>query len=153
MEFEVNDCFETLLSVCKAEDVSLRARYKQMRDMLERVCREQMQNESLQTTDLSARINYVAVKVGLTYTEQNRLHTFRLTSNRILNHQEGAGQEGLLRDAKTLAFFIRKVYRVDIPRELYGLLPEADAAYIIKAPGKRVAQRIRVCYQHKDERY
>jgi superfamily I DNA and/or RNA helicase len=153
MEFELNDCFEILLSVCKAEDVPLRSRYKRMRDLLERVCREQMQNESLQTTDLSARINYVAVKVGLTYAEQNRLHTFRLTSNKILNHQGETGQESLLRDAKTLAFFIRKVYRTDIPRELYDLLPKADATYIIKAPGKRIAQRMRVCYQHKDEQY
>ncbi|MDR0658162.1 MAG: AAA family ATPase [Mediterranea sp.] len=153
MEFEVNDCFEILLSVCKAEGISLKARYKQMRDLLERVCREQMQNESLQAADLSARISYVAAKVGLTHTEQNRLHTFRLTSNKILNHQEGAGREGLLRDVKTLAFFIRKVYRVDIPGKLYELLPKADAACIIKVPGEQVAQRIRVCYQYKDERY
>jgi hypothetical protein len=153
MEFDVNDCFEILLSTCKAKDVSLKTRYKQMRDLLERVCREQMLNESLQMTDLSARINYVAVKAGLTYTEQNRLHTFRLTSNKILNHQEGDGQEGLLRDARTLAFFIRKIYRTDIPRKLYELLPKADATYIIKAPGKRVAQRMRVCYQYTDEQY
>jgi len=153
MEFELNDCFEILLSVCKTEDIPLRTRYKQMRDLLERVCRDQMQNESLQMTDLSARINYVAVKVGLNYTEQNRLHTFRLTSNKILNYQEGTGEDSLLRDVKTLAFFIRKVYQVDIPQKLYDLLPKADATYIIKAPGEKVAQRLRVCYQYSDEQY
>jgi hypothetical protein len=153
MKPEINDCFEILLFACKAEDAPLKARYKQMRDVLERVCREQMRDESLQATDLSARVNYVAMKAGLTYTEQNRLHAFRLTSNRILNHQDDDGREGLLRDARTLAFFIRKVYRVDIPGELYELLPEADAPCVIKAAGERVARRIRVCYLRKDERY
>ena len=153
MEFEVNDCFELLLSACKAEDIPLKIRYKQIRDLLERVCREQMQGESLQMTDLSARISYVAVKVGLNYVEQNRLHTFRITSNRILNRQEEARQESLLRDIKTLAFLIRKIYQVDIPKELYALLPKADATYILKTPGEQVAKRMRVCFQYKDELY
>ncbi|NDV81270.1 DEAD/DEAH box helicase [Bacteroides sp. 51] len=153
MEFEISDCFEILLSACKAENITLKTRYKQIRDLLERICREQMQSESLQMTDLSARINYVAVKVGLNHVEQNRLHTFRITSNKILNRQEEAGQENLLRDIKTLAFFIRKVYQTDIPKELYRLLPKTDATYIVKAPGKQVAKRMRVCFQYMDELY
>ena len=86
-----------------------------MRDLLERICRAQMQNESLQMTDLSARISFVAAKVGLSVAEQNRLHTFRLTSNAILNRQQEPNREQLLRDAKTLAFFIRKILEEDIP--------------------------------------
>ncbi|MDR3118981.1 MAG: AAA family ATPase [Mediterranea sp.] len=151
METELNDYFDILLSVCRAEDVSLRARYKQLRGVLERVCRELMQNEGLQATDLSARINYAAVKAGLNYAEQNRLHTFRLTSNKILNHEEEPLRANLLRDAKTVAFFIRKVYGADIPADLHGLLPETPAA--VRAAGGRVARRMRVCYQYKDDRY
>ncbi|RAZ93402.1 hypothetical protein DK853_40455, partial [Klebsiella oxytoca] len=78
---------------------------------------------SLQMTDLSARISFVAAKVGLSVAEQNRLHTFRLTSNAILNRQQEPTREHLLRDAKTLAFFIRKLFEEDIPQELYRLLP------------------------------
>ena len=55
---------------------------------------------------LSARISFVGAKTGLTYAEQNRLHTFRLTSNRVLNHQLVPTRENLLRDVKT---FIIKI--------------------------------------------
>lgn len=41
--------------------------------------------------------------------EQNRLHTFRLTSNAILNRQAEPQREQLLRDAKTLAFFVKRL--------------------------------------------
>lgn len=55
-------------------------------------------------TDLSARISFVASKLGLTVSEQNRLHSFRLVSNDILNHRTLPLREHLLRDVKTLAF-------------------------------------------------
>ena len=84
---EAIESYELLLAVCREKGVELVVGYKQMRDLLERICRSEMQNESLQMTDLSARISFVGAKTGLTYAEQNRLHTFRLTSNRVLNHQ------------------------------------------------------------------
>lgn len=119
---EAIESYEILLAVCRAEDAYLAVGYKQMRDLLERICRAQMQNESLQMTDLSARISFVAAKVGLSVAEQNRLHTFRLTSNAILNRQQG-NREQLLRDAKTLAFFIRK-----LPRGYsHGTIPATSA--------------------------
>jgi len=124
-----------------------------MRDLLERICRGQMQNESLQMTDLSARISFVSAKVGLSVTEQNRLHTFRLTSNAILNRQQEPNREQLLRDAKTLAFFIRKLLDEDIPLELYRLFPRADATYLVAPPARERVQRMRVCFQYADEQY
>ena len=71
------ESYELLLAVCREKGVELVVGYKQMRDLLERICRSEMQNESLQMTDLSARISFVGAKTGLTYAEQNRLHTFR----------------------------------------------------------------------------
>lgn len=124
-----------------------------MRDLLERVCKELMRNESLQMTDLSARIGYIASQFDLSVAEQNRLHTFRLTSNDILNNRKVPEEPELLRDAKTLSFFIRKVHGVDIPEQLYRLLPRADATYIIQPPGNRKIQRMRVCFQYADEDY
>lgn len=110
------ESYELLLAVCREKGVELVVGYKQMRDLLERICRSEMQNESLQMTDLSARISFVGAKTGLTYAEQNRLHTFRLTSNRVLNHQLVPTRENLLRDVKTLAFLIRKLiyYRTTV---------------------------------------
>ena len=150
---EAIESYEILLAVCQAEDAYLAVGYKQMRDLLERICRGQMQNESLQMTDLSARISFVSAKVGLSVTEQNRLHTFRLTSNAILNRQQEPNREQLLRDAKTLAFFIRKLLDEDIPLELYRLFPRADATYLVAPPARERVQRMRVCFQYADEQY
>ena len=55
---EAIESYEILLAVCRTEDAYLAVGYKQMRDLLERICRAQMQNESLQMTDLSARISF-----------------------------------------------------------------------------------------------
>lgn len=150
---EAIESYEILLAVCWAKDAYLAVGYKQMRDLLERICRGQMQNESLQMTDLSARISFVSAKVGLSVTEQNRLHTFRLTSNAILNRQQEPNREQLLRDAKTLAFFIRKLLDEDIPLELYRLFPRADATYLVAPPARERVQRMRVCFQYADEQY
>lgn len=150
---EAIESYEILLAVCRAEETYLAVGYKQMRDLLERICRAQMQNESLQMTDLSARISFVSAKVGLSVAEQNRLHTFRLTSNAILNRQQEPNREQLLRDAKTLAFFIRKLLEEDIPSELYRLLPRADATYLVAPPARERVQRMRVCFQYADEQY
>ena len=153
MENEVNESFEILLAACRTANSNLAVAYKQLRDLLERLCRAQMQDESLQMTDLSARISFVSARAGLTIVEQNRLHTFRLTSNAILNRKEEPVREKLLRDAKTLAFFIRKLYEVEIPGELYHLLPRADATYLVAPPAKKRIERMRVCYQYADEQY
>ncbi|QIU94482.1 AAA family ATPase [Bacteroides faecium] len=150
---EAIESYELLLAVCRAEDARLAVGYKQMRDLLERICRSQMQNESLQMTDLSARISFIAAKIDLSAGEQNRLHTFRLTSNQILNRRLEPTRENLLRDAKTLAFLVRKLSEEDIPDELYRLLPKADATYLVAPPARERVQRMRVCFQYADEQY
>ena len=81
MNAEIKEYFHLLKGVCRAEYPSLGIAYRQLRGLLEHLCRTQMTDSSLQMTDLSARINFVSSKLGLTVTEQNRLHTFRLTSD------------------------------------------------------------------------
>ena len=150
---EAIESYELLLAVCKAGEDELTVGYKQMRDLLERICRAQMQSGSLQMTDLSARISFVAAKTGLSVGEQNRLHTFRLTSNQILNRRLEPNRENLLRDVKTLAFLIRKLSGENIPDELYRLLPRADAIYLVAPPARERVRRMRVCFQYADEQY
>ena len=99
MDCEVKEYFSILLEACHVEEISLDVAYRQLRELLERLCRTQMPDGSLQMTDLSARISFVASKAGLSTVEQNRLHTFRLTSNAILNRQAEPQREQLLRDA------------------------------------------------------
>lgn len=150
---EVKEYFDVLLAVCKEGNVPLDVAYRQMRELLERLCRTQMADGSLQMTDLSARISYVASKAGLSMVEQNRLHTFRLTSNAILNRQAEPSREQLLRDAKTLAFFIRRLTGADIPAGLYRLLPHADATYVVSPPARERIRRMRVCFQYADDTF
>ena len=145
--------FDLLLEACKADDASVGAAYRLLRELLEQLCRTQMPDSSLQMTDLSARINFVAAKTGLSVVEQNRLHTFRLTSNAILNRREEPRREALLRDAKTLAFFTKRLTGEEIPAELYRLLPKADATYIVSPPARERVRRMRVCFQYADERF
>ena len=118
MDCEVKEYFSILLEACHVEEISLDVAYRQLRELLERLCRTQMPDGSLQMTDLSARISFVASKAGLSTVEQNRLHTFRLTSNAILNRQAEPQREQLLRDAKTLAFFVKRLTGEEIPAEL-----------------------------------
>ena len=150
---EAIESYELLLAVCKAGEDELTVGYKQMRDLLERICRAQMQSSSLQMTDLSARISFIAAKTGLSVGEQNRLHTFRLTSNQILNRRFEPNRENLLRDVKTLAFLVRKLSGENIPDELYRLLPRADATYLVAPPARERVRRMRVCFQYADEQY
>lgn len=153
MEHDVKESFELLLAVCRTQDDRMAVGYKQLRDLLERLCRAQMREQSLQMTDLSARLSYVAVRVGLSVVEQNRLHTFRLTSNAILNGKQAPEREQLLRDVKTLAFFVKKLTGEEVPDALYRLLPRADATYIVAPPARERRRRMRVCFQYADEQY
>lgn len=150
---EIKESFDILLAACRADDTQTGMAYKQMRDLLERICRSLMQNESLQMTDLSARISFVASLTGLSIAEQNRLHTFRLTSNDVLNRRTNPTRNNLLRDAKTLAFFLKKLSGAAIPEELYRLLPPTDATFIIAPPAPKQVDRMRVCFQYSDEQY
>lgn len=153
MEAEVQEYYNLLTTICRDESIPVGVAYRRLREVLERICRTQMAGINLQMTDLSARINFVASKAGLTHTEQNRLHTFRLTSNAVLNRQSFPSRENLLRDAKTLAFFVKSLTGEEIPAELYRLLPRADATYIVAPPAKERIRRMRVCFRYADETY
>lgn len=153
MSLEVTEAFDLLKTLLIDAELSMRSAYRQLRGLLEYACRTQMAESSLQMTDLAARISFVASKVGLTIVEQNRLHTVRLTSNEVLNRQLEPTREQLLRDVKTVAFFIRKLGGTDIPEQLYRLLPAADATYRVAEAGCRQVRRMRVCFQYADDTY
>ncbi len=155
MNQEANDYYNSLLGIYLNEESSLTMKYRQMRDLLERLCRHSIQNERLQMTDLSARISYLASVANLSRNAQNQLHTFRLTSNAVMNRREEPTHEFLLRDLRTLALTVKSLLQEDIPQALYDILPrQADIPVSpVSVPhGKRI-KRIRVCFQYSDETY
>ena len=56
MDCEVKEYFSILLEACYVEEISLDVAYRQLRELLERLCRTQMPDGSLQMTDLSAQV-------------------------------------------------------------------------------------------------
>ena len=120
MNEEIAEYYEELYNLCAVEqEQPLARRYRQLREALERVMRQQMMGTGLQATDLAARINYVATQFALDGREQNQLHTFRLTSNDILNHRKEPSEQEFLRDLRAVAYAYRKIFHEDIPPKLY----------------------------------
>ena len=64
MNAEIEEYFYLLREVCRADDSSLGTAYRQLRELLEHLCRTQMTDSSLQMTDLAARINFVSSKLA-----------------------------------------------------------------------------------------
>ncbi len=153
MNNEVQEYYALLSALIRQKDLPLIPVYRQFRGLLEHLCRTQIPEGSLQFTDLSARISFVSSKINLSVPEQNRLHTVRLTSNVLLNGEGNFSPEVVLRDAKTLAFFIKKLSGEEIPDELYHLLPRADATYLVNPPASERVKQMRVCFQYLDEQY
>ena len=103
MSEEVREIYIELWSLCKDVERPLCHKYRSLRELFERVAREQMQNVSLQATDLAARINYLATQYSLDRWVKNALHTFRLTSNDVMNHRKEPLEEEFFRDIRAVA--------------------------------------------------
>lgn len=152
-EFNFVAYYNALLTIVSGTESPLYSKYRNLKLLVERICKDEMNMVDLQTTDLSARISFMADRFGLSYREQQRLHTFRLTANAILNGESSGEEESLLRDVKSIAFFIKKVCGEQIPDELYALLPQQDAVYRITPLGDKQIKQMRVCFQSADENY
>lgn len=154
MNEEIAEYYEELYNLCAVEqEQPLARRYRQLREALERVMRQQMMGTGLQATDLAARINYVAAQFALDGREQNQLHTFRLTSNDILNHRKEPSEQEFLRDLRAVAYAYRKIFHEDIPPKLYTLLPKQETTPAVKREKETRIRRIRVCFDYADESY
>lgn len=154
MNEEIAEYYEELYNLCAVEqEQPLARRYRQLREALERVMRQQMMGTGLQATDLAARINYVATQFALDGREQNQLHTFRLTSNDILNHRKEPSEQEFLRDLRAVAYAYRKIFHGDIPPKLYTLLPKQETTPAVKREKETRIRRIRVCFDYADESY
>ncbi len=147
------DNYDILLAAASCREDELKIAYRQLRELLEECCKSQLDETTFQKADLAASINYVAVKLNIDNVAQHRLHTFRLTSNAILNNQEEPTRDSLLRDVKTLAFFVRLISDQPIPPSLLHLLPQADATYTASPSFVGKEKRMRVSFLYKDDQY
>ena len=141
-----------LWSLCDNRECPLLHRYRSLRVSFERIVREQMQNVSLQATDLSARINYVVSQFSLSDACKKELHTFRLTSNDVMNHRKEPVESEFLRDIRSVANAYAGIFATPIPKELYERLPKKTEVSM-KRGGFALQRRIRVCFECADEEF
>ena len=62
MENDAKCYYDTLWNIITNKESSLVFKYKQLRSLLERICKAEMSSVDLQATDLSARISYISDK-------------------------------------------------------------------------------------------
>lgn len=151
MNEEIREIWLELWMLCTNGERPLSHRYRSLRESFERVIRGQMQHAGLQCTDLAARINYVASQFSLTVQEKNALHTFRLTSNDVLNRRKDPARDEFLRDVRSVGEAYCKMFSVSLPKELSDVLPEQKAGVSMKRGKMEVVRRIRVSFDYADE--
>ena len=122
----ITEYYEQLEEIALCDRGHLRDGYFRLRTLFEYLCRLLTQDNRFLITDLAARINLMASVCRLSQVEQHRLHTFRLTSNDILNHRKEPTRDTLLRDVRSVAFFIQRISDRNIPPSLSRLLPVHD---------------------------
>ena len=153
MDKEVRESYLELWSLCTDTGRPLRHRYRELRAAFERVAHERMLNVSLQATDLAARINYLAAQFSLDDGCRNTLHTFRLTSNGVMNRRKEPDADEFLRDVRSVAEAYQVILAAPIPKELAELLPEKKRKSSMKRAKMELPRRIRVSFEWADEEF
>ena len=153
MTEEIKEIYGELWTLCKDVERPLFRRYRALRESFERIARERMQNVSLQTTDLAARINYLSTLFHLDGAVKNALHTFRLTSNDVMNHRKEPALDEFLRDVRSVVEAFRMMYKVPVPKELEELLPRKLFGNPKKRTKMELIRRIRVCFDYADDEF
>ncbi len=153
MNEEVREIYLSLWALCKDVERPLRHRYRSLRDSFERIARERMQNVALQATDLAARINYLGNQFSLAREQMNALHTFRLTSNDVMNRRKEPVAEEFLRDVRSVAEAYSVILDTAIPKELDEILPKKQWKSSMKREKTALVRRIRVCFDYADDEF
>ena len=153
MTEEVREIYLELWTLCSDAERPLRHRYRALRELFERMARERMQNVALQATDLAARINYLSVQFALEDDVKNALHTFRLTSNDVMNRRKEPVGEGFLRDVRSVAEACRVIFDTPVPKELSDALPCRKSKNTMKRAKIELLRRVRVSFDYADDEF
>lgn len=153
MDLVVRENYLELWTLCNNQECPLLHRYRSLRTSFERVIREQMQNVSLQATDLAARINYIAEQFSFDHGLKNALHTFRLTSNEVMNRRKEPATQEFLRDIRSVAEAYACMFSTPIPKELGDILPKHVRKTSMERGKTVLARRLRVCFEYADEEF
>ena len=116
MKEEIREIYLELWSLCKDVERPLCHKYRSLRELFERVARNQMQNIRWPATDLAARINYLSTQFSFDGWLKYALHTFRLTSNDVMNHRKEPSGEEFFRDVRSVTEAMQVIFHTPIPK-------------------------------------
>ncbi|MGL5272623.1 MAG: DEAD/DEAH box helicase [Phocaeicola sp.] len=153
MNEEIAEYYNELYNLATEQALPLNIRYRRLRDSLERLFRSKMEGSGLQTTDLAARIAYITTQYELGGKAQYRLHTFRLNSNEVLNQRSDGNEEEFMQDLHTIAEIFQSLLTTPRPDALAALLKDVKPISSAIPRKLHTIQRMRVCFEHKDEKY
>lgn len=143
--------FDELIEIHN-EQISINYKYKKMRSLLERVCKELTSNDNIQFSNLFSRLNFVCDKKKLDKKNTYLINTLRINSNKVLHTNFLPTKEVYLQDLKSLSNVLSHFYSVSIPNELDLILPKKDH-YTPKLRKEIKISRIRVEVTSYDMNY
>lgn len=153
MNGEAREIYLDLWGLCTGRELTLLYKYRMLRESFERVVRERMQYTGLQATDLAARINYLVSQFSMGNGTKNALHTFRLTSNAVMNRLKAPSEEEFLRDVRSVAEAYSCILNIPVPKELDVFLPKMQGYSSMKREKNAFLKKMRVCFEYVDDEF
>jgi len=130
-----------------------KAKYSRMRSLLERIAKDLTSNDSVQFSNLFARLSFICSKKGLNKLKTYQINTFRINANNVLHSNYSPTSEEYLQDLKSLCNAISHFYDTEIPKELFEQLPKKDFFKPSVRPKGQKHSRIRVEVERWDETF
>lgn len=154
MNEEIKEYYQELFFIYQGSE-TLTRKYRKMRELLERAVRAQIKQSSLQATDFSAHLNYVATLCNMDANELHNIHSFRLTSNEVMNHRHEPTENEFLRDLYAVCFALKRIFNEDIPTNLFSILPKQlpTTQQLTKRTICDTIKKIRVCFDFCDDHF
>lgn len=116
------DFFEELKEVHLDQNIPIHLKYTQFRTLLEKITKDLTSNEVLQFSNLFSRLSFVCDK----YNASRKIHSFRVTANKVLHENIRPTKEEYLTHYKYLSEFISKTYNIPVPDENKELYPAKE---------------------------
>ncbi len=116
-------CYTRILEIFHKETDRL-SKYLDLRNLIEQICRQQTQNESVHFSNLFVRLNYLAQILKMPKNLSYRIHTFRIHANRAVHAAKIPDEATYMQDLLTIVEMIAFLYKMPPPNHVKMLLPE-----------------------------
>lgn len=116
------DYFDKLYEIYINENTSINQKYNQLRKLFENITIELTKSETLQFSNLFSRLSFICDK----FKASRKIHSFRITANKVLFEKANPSKEELQTHFKYLAEFISKTCGLAVPEKIQSLYPTTE---------------------------